>query len=67
MTENLFDREQLLKMKLEIKREQIRMLIAQKMFIQNQLDKAENELFKLEDEVDQIELDKHNINTFTNE
>lgn len=67
MTENLFDKEQLLKMKLEIKREQIRMLIAQKMFIQSQLDKAENELFKLEDEVDQIELDKHNINTFTNE
>jgi hypothetical protein len=67
MAENLFDKEQLLKMKLEIKREQIRMLIAQKMFIQNQLDKAENEMFKLEDEVDQIELDKHNINTFTNE
>lgn len=51
MTENLFDKEQLLKMKLEIKREQIRMLIEQRKFIQKQRDKAENEMFKLEDDI----------------
>jgi len=62
MTENLFDREQLLKMKLEIKREQIRMLIEQKKFTQKQLEKAENEMFQLEDELDKHELDKHNKN-----
>jgi hypothetical protein len=52
MTENLFDKEQLLKMKLEIKRERIRMLIEQKKFIQKQLDVVENEMFKLEDELE---------------
>ena len=57
MTENLFDKEQLLKMKLEIKRERIRMLIEQKKFIQKQLDVVENEMFKLEDE-----LNKYNKN-----
>ena len=54
MTENLFDKEQLLKMKLEIKRERIRMLIEQKKFIQKQLDVVENEMFKLEDELDKF-------------
>lgn len=62
MTENLFDKEQLLKMKLEIKRERIRMLIEQKKFIQKQLDIVENEMFKLEDELDKHELNKHNKN-----
>ena len=57
MTENLFDKEHLLKMKLEIKREQIRMIIEQKKFIQKQLDKAENEMFQIE-----FELDKYNEN-----
>jgi len=57
IVENLFDKEQLLKMKLEIKRERIRMLIEQKKFIQKQLDVVENEMFKLEDE-----LEKHNKN-----
>lgn len=62
MTENLFDKEQLLKMKLEIKRERIRMLIEQKKFIQKQLDVVKNEMFKLEDELEKHELDKHNKN-----
>lgn len=58
MTENLFDKELLIKMKLEIKRERIRMLIEQKKFVQKQLDVVENEMFKLEDE-----LEKHNKKT----
>ena len=62
MTENLFDKEQLLKMKLEIKRERIRMLIEQKKFIQKQLDVVKNEMFKLEDELDKHELNKQNKN-----
>ena len=62
MIENLFDKEQFLKMKLEIKREQIRILIEQKKFTQKQLEKAENEMFQLEDELDKHELDKHNKN-----
>ena len=60
--ENLFDKEQLLKMKLEIKRERIRMLLEQKKFIQEQLDVVENEMFKLEDELDALYLDQHNKN-----